>query len=444
MCRLGSGILLVAFFLRAWGLHAVTYREVLAEALRYSPRLRMLREEIYIRDALYHRSLSSFWPSLSLNARMERFENLLPSSGVVTAGGEVIGGQPDEWRNSFYLSAEYRLSSFYKNWPEKEYYRHLREEAACRHEAEVRRLLRRVTRAYGAVVETRIKLEYAEKILARLKEIARLEEELYRKGELAREEVIRTRAEIEAHLRETERLRSELARELSTLSRYTGKSFGPEEDFESLRPEMEPKGKPAPELSPEYLAERARLLALRESRKAAERERLPDLTAYARYDLYGASTRSMGEALDETRATAFTFGVFLSLPLFDGGYRKWERVRAFHELKRQREALRLAELEKTREIRDLRLRYESTRRSLRSYENLLQHYRKLHRIAVSARKLGGGSEIDVLRLERDLLSVERDLRVTRNTLALLEKLLLLETDPGGLVDVPHGKWTCKP
>ncbi len=443
MCRLGSGILLVAFFLRAWGLHAVTYREVLAEALRHSPRLRMLREEIYIRDALYHRSLSSFWPSLSVNARMERFENLLPFSGVVTAGGEVIGGQPDEWRTSFYLSAEYRLSSFYKNWPEKEYYRHLREEAACRHEAEVRRLLRRVTRAYGAVVETRIKLEYAEKILARLKEIARLEEELYRKGELAREEVIRTRAEIEAHLRETERLRSELARELSTLSRYTGKSFGPEEDFEPLRPEMEPKGKPAPELSPEYLAERARLLALRESRKAAERERLPDLTAYARYDLYGASIRSMGEALDETRATAFTFGVFLSLPLFDGGYRKWERVRALHEL-RQREALRLAELEKTREIRDLRLRYESTRRSLRSYENLLQHYRKLHRIAVSARKLGGGSEIDVLRLERDLLSVERDLRVTRNTLALLEKLLLLETDPGGLVDVPHGKWTCKP
>ena len=168
------GIALAVVLFWSSTLHAVTYQEVLAEALRHSPRLRMLREEIYIRDALYHRSLSSFWPSLSVNARMERFENLLPFSGVVTAGGEVIGGQPDEWRTSFYLSAEYRLSSFYKNWPEKKYYQHLRKEAACRHEAEVRRLLRRVTQAYGAVVETQIKLEYADKILACLKEIARL------------------------------------------------------------------------------------------------------------------------------------------------------------------------------------------------------------------------------------------------------------------------------
>lgn len=406
----------------------ITYEEVVKLAIENSPTVKIKAYDIEIAHAGYKQSLSNFYPQISLGSRAEKFENLTKTTGFITAGGQVIGGQPDEWRTAVYLTAEYYISNWYKRWFDASYYKFLKESSFYDCQAEIKRLLKDVTDLYSQVVEAKIKLRYSDLILERLKKIHQLKKLSYGKGEISYEELLKTEAEIESALKEQTNIKRQLSVYLSNLSWLTGKKFSEENDFRELPKLNIPENQPIfiAENSSEYKAQIKEIQAFEERLKAAKRSFLPDIAFYARYDLYGSSFDSLNNSFENLQKTAFTVGVFLTMPLFDGGRLKWEKMKALYELEKQRQRLRAVSIEKGKEVENLYLTYKELQSNINRYRAILESYKKIAQIAKKAYELGERSMIELLEAEKDMLAIERDMRVTENTLAALQNIIEVE------------------
>lgn len=406
----------------------LTYEDVVKLAIEYSPKIKIDNYDINIAHAGYKQSLSNFYPQISLGSRVEKFENLTKTTGFITAGGQVIGGQRDEWRTAAYLTAEYYISNWYKKWFEVSYYKFLKESSFYDCQSEVKRLLKDVTDLYSQIVEVKIKLQYSDLILDRLKKIHQLKKLSYEKGEISYEELLKTEAEIESALKEQINIKRELSVYLSNLSWLTGKKFSVEDDFKEIQKldtfEIQPAS--IAENSSEYKAQINKIQAFEERLKAVKASFLPDIAFYARYDFFGSSFNSLNNSFENLKKTAFTAGIFLTLPLFDGGRIKWEKMKSLYELEKQKEMLKAIKMEKGKEVENFYLSYKELQSNINRYRNLLESYKKIVQIAKKAYKLGERSIIELIEAEKDMLAIERDMKVTENTLATLQKKIEIE------------------
>ena len=173
-----------ALFLKLHLLYAesLSYEDVIKSALRNSPRVKVKFYDINIAHANYKQSLSNFYPQIYVGSRIEKFENLAKTAGFITAGGQVIGGQPNEWRATMYLSAEYYISNWYKRWFDASYYRLLKDVALYECQTEMKRLAINITDLYSQILEAKIKLYYSDLILEKLKKVYELKKISYAKG----------------------------------------------------------------------------------------------------------------------------------------------------------------------------------------------------------------------------------------------------------------------
>jgi outer membrane protein TolC len=404
-----------------------TYEKILKLAIENSPILKAKSYDVEISSLSYKQSYANILPQFSVSNRVERFENLTETTGFITVGGQVIGGQPDEWRTTIYLTEEYYLSNWYKKLPEINYYEKLKEHLIFDCYSELKRLIKDVLNSYSALIEAQIKLNYSNMILNQLKEIQSLKKSMYEKGEISYEEILKTEAEIEAMLKEQTELTRQYRIALLKISELTGRKFSHEDTFQ----EIELKGnfklvEPDIETFPEFKAQLKQKEAQEERLKIAKRNFLPDVVLYTRYDLYGSSYYNFRETLDNLRKTAFTAGIFLTMPIFDGGRLYWEKQKAFLELKKHEERIRQVKQEKSREIQSFCLSYTELKNTLKRYENLMKYYQKILDIAEKAYTLGEKSKLEILETKKDIASIQRDVKVTENSLANLEKKLEIE------------------
>jgi len=404
-----------------------TYEKILKLAIENSPILKAKSYDVEIFSLSYKQSYANILPQISLGNRIEKFENLTPTKGFITVGGQVIGGQPDEWRTAIYLTGEYYLSNWYKKLPEISYYEKLKEYSIYDCQTELKRLIKDVLDAYSALIETQIKLNYSNMILNQLKEIQSLKRSMYEKGEISYEALLKTEAEIETMLKEQAELKRQFSIALLRISELAGKKFSLEDTFQ----EIELKDnfnftEPNIETFPEFKAQLKQKEALEERLNIAKRNFLPDVVLYTRYDLYGSSYYSFRESLDNLQKTALTAGIFLTMPIFDGGRLYFEKQKAFLELKKQEERIRQVKQEKFREIQSFYLSYTELKNTLKGYENLMKCYQKILDITEKAYTLGEKSKLEILETKKDIASIQRDMKVTENSLANLEKKLEIE------------------
>jgi len=407
----------------------VTYEELIEYAIKNSPRLKIKSYEINIAHANYKKSLSNFYPRFFIGIRVEKFDNLARDNRFTTAGGQVIGGQTDEWRSSVFFTGEYYISNWYKRIYETSYLRLIKESSFYDCLVETKKLIKEITDLYAQVIETKTKLDYSNVILDKLKRIYELKKLLYQKGEISLEELLKTEAEIESILREQANLRRELNIYISSLSQKTGKKLSDGDNIMNIPLKGNiPQFFTNVEDFPEYKFQVKQIEAYKERLKATRVFSLPDIAFYMRYDLYGSDFSDLKRSFDNIRQTAFTFGFFLTMPIFDGGGIYWERIKATYELKREKEKLELVKEEKRKEIENLYINYKELNNILNHYKNLLKYYERMYRIGERAYELGEKSIIELLDMEIEMLKIERDIKVTENTLAAIERKI--ETEVG--------------
>ena len=422
---------------------SLSYEGAVGEALRHCARLKVKKEEILINEASWRQSLSGLHPALSLNGRLERFGSLAGAAGIGTINGQVVGGLQDEWRASGFVLGEYTLSNWFKKRYEGRYYERLTEASIYDSEAEKKRIVLEVTDLYGSLAEGAIRLRYLGRMIDTMKEAVSLRCAAHREGEISREDLLRA----EVQVVDLEKERTEAARQfkenLTRLTLYTGIEYEEDVAVQGFEAGAEVAERPEPERveqTPEYRAKRKEVEAQQEKGRAARNNLLPDVGVYGRYDFYGRSPE-LYDSVKEMDRNSWNAGLYISIPLFDGGLRKWERERAAREIRRQEEALRALRREKGRDSAGLYVKLRELDRTIARYRQLLVRYEKLLAIASGAAALGGRSRAELLESGKEALAVERDMEVVVNQRAVAVRKYRLETDFTGAMGDLDGNGT---
>ncbi|MDA8123786.1 MAG: TolC family protein [Deltaproteobacteria bacterium] len=423
----------------------ISYKGVVQDALQYSARIRVKAEDIQISDAIYRQNYAGLYPEITAVSRFEKHENLdTRGTGINTINGEVVGGDQSAWRSSAYLMGQYSFSNWYKKSFEVDYYERLRDVRVFELDIEAKKVLKEITDVFGALAECRIKLQYGAEILKRLQEVLYLKKQANALGQASYEEILKLEADIAALEKEAGAVRKEFQENLERLFSYTGKAYNEEMGIEFLAAadqRQPPDYTRLIEETPEYKAKVKELEAVKFKSKAASNNFWPDVSLYGRYDFYGANQDGLDYALRDFRQTAYSAGIMISLPLFDGGVRKWDRVRNLLEIRKQDETIKAVVEEKSRDIRTLQAGYSELQKSLAHYRKLTDQYGKMLDITKKAQGLGERSLMDIRELEKDALTVERDWKVAEQSLAVYERRIMLETDYSKFISEHNGNWS---
>lgn len=409
---------------------SLTYQDAIHDAIRQSARLRVKQAEIEISEASYRQSLSYLYPGISLNSRLERFETLTKDGEIRTIYGQVIGGNMDEWRSSIYLAGEYLLSNWYKKGYQSRYYRELYNASRFDAEVEAKKLALDVTNIYSTLSEYFIRVRYNGEIVRHLREALDMSRKAYESGEISYEEFLKSEARLTAAEKERSADRLQLRQHLARLSLLTGKDYSEDAYIEPLSFEnASPPGDVMKGIEgmPEYRYNQKQKEALRQKATAARNDFFPDIGIYARYDFYG-NRRDLSEALHDMEEISCNAGFFLSIPIFDGFARKWERQKVLREIKKQEETIQQLVAEKFKELEVLRAGLSEQAKTVEHYRKLADRYRQVIEISRGAKILGERSVMDVAETEKEALAVERELKVAENAMAAMEKKLFIEWD----------------
>lgn len=427
----------------------LTYRSAVADSINYSASLRVKAEDIRIADARYRSNYAGLYPEVNVSGRAERYESLdHRNDGTInTINNEVVGGSQSAWRAACYLSGQYYFSHWYKKRYEVGYYEKLRDSSVHQCESELKRMIKEVTEIFGAIAEGKIKLQYADKILQRLSGIYTLKKEAFAMGQFSYEDVLKAESDAIAMEKETTKTSKELTEYLERLSNYTGKRYSvPNTEVVNLRMAGLPSAAAEAaviEGMPEFQARRKELEAIKTREKAIGNNWLPDASFYARYDFYNSSPDGLDYAMNDMRQSAYNVGLLISLPLFDGGVKKWQRRQSLYEIKKQEENIRQVVAEKNKDLKILQSGYAEVSKTLNHYNKLNSQYRKMMNINSKALFLGERSRLDIMELEKDALTVERDCRITEHSVAIYEKQIALELDYKNFVSAYDGDRACR-
>ena len=425
----------------------LSHKNVVSDALNHSPNLRMKIQDVKISDAQYQSSFAGLLPTININSRAERYENLdsRNTNNIETIGNEVVGGYQSAWRSSVNVTGQYYLSHWYKKRYETAYYKGLKDAGIHQCETEAKKIIREVTDIYGAVVESKIKYDYSMRILTDLKQILKIKKEAFGVGQYSFEDVLKAEADVTALEREIVKIKKELIDQYHRLSGYTGGEYDENVIIDHLQytGEIAPvEEKEAVAASPEYKMRLKEMEAVRSKTIAARNNLLPDISVYGRYDLFNSSPDSIRDSLNDTRPSSYSAGVLISLPLFDGGARYWEWRKNIYEIQKQEENIRATMEEGNKNIRTIRDGYNNLFRTYQHYKKLSDQYSKMNSISKKAQALGERSHLDMLELEKDSLAIERDMKITEQTLAVYEKQMALELDYNKFLRDYNGNWTC--
>ncbi len=440
--------LLLIFFVLLGSMPAfaetITYSGIIRDALDNSAKVKTRIEEIRIADASYRELKGELFPQISANARFEKYRNLIDGQNI-TVSGDVVTGQNTAWNSVAYLSGQYSLSSWYRKRYDVGYNEKLREVRFFDCQSEEKKLIRELNQLYSALAEGKSKLDWSEKILRKLQEILALKRTACEHGEIALEKVIRSEADVAAREKEISSLKKEFEENLGRLAGYTGKpyAYNPAVEMISSRGADFPETREVVENTPEYKSGKKELEAVQLKKKGVSYNFLPDISLYGRYDVYGSNPDNLDSSWRAMRPSDYVVGMQISLPLFDGGTRKWARERQSAEVRRQEQDMKSVSEERNREIKSLNAGYRELLKAQSHYRNLVEQYGKMLAIAQKAQALGETSRIDIALMEKDCMEVERDLEVSGLSLAAYERRLMLETNYENFIREFNGNRTCK-
>jgi outer membrane protein TolC len=313
-------------------------------------------------------------------------------------------------------------------------------------DAEVKKLLKEITETYGSLAEGKIKLNYGLEILKRMQEILNLKKRTFTDGQLSYADVLKAEADVASVEKEIATILKEFKENHERICNYTGKTYDENIEFEKLVSDgaiqLTDFQKHISE-TPEYKARMKELEAIKFRSNAASNNFWPDISVYGRYDYYGNNMYGIDRAIKGMRETAYYAGLLITLPIFDGGTRKWERKRNMYELRKQEETLKTVLEEKGRDIKTLTAGYTEVTKALRHYKFLNEQYARMLEITKKSHPLGEKSMLDIMEMEKEAFGVERDLKVMEHAVALYEKRLYLEMDYKNYIMEHYGNRACK-
>jgi outer membrane protein TolC len=426
----------------------ITYKGVVHAALQSSPLMDVKEEDVRIAHSTYRSAAASLYPEVRMVGRMERYGDLSDGNqSMQSVGSEVIGGSRSEWRSQLYLTGQYDVSSLYKKRYEASSHRELRDAASFSCHAEGKRLVKEMTELYGRLSAGKIRLHYARQAVFVLEKSVAIRTLAMTGGEASQEEVLQATSDLEQAGKEQAEALREYQEYLEQLRIYTGKPFTINDKVDILVPGEADVTRDEVESgiggAPEIQARKKELDAARIRNRGIANNYLPDVSLYGRYDYYGSDQDKVDRSIRDTRETGYNAGLVVSQSLFDGGVKKWERIRSQQEVRKQEATLRAAIEEKRREVQTALIGSQELAKSLAHYRKMVRQYGKLREISAKAAELGQRSQEDILTVERNFLRIEGEMKIMEVSLAIYQKRLAIETNYDQFMKEFYGNRSCQ-
>lgn len=322
--------LLLAFF-NLNQLYAVDFKQLQILLEENSKQLELKKYDIDISNEDMNIVNSENYPSLNVGFNIEDSKSLTDNTNSTSVGDNNLVN--DSLKKSYsYLNLNYNLYSFGRLDSKKKTQEYKIEAIKYEYCQEKKDLILKLLEIYSNALTYQIKIENLENIIEEKNRIYELKDRLFSIGDVTKIEVTKSAIEVADLYSQISDNKKELKSFYEQMIFLTNYNFSKNEDLEPLiLNQLEG------EIEFENSSNAKTLISLINSKKSEvtlyEKEFLPNLNFYSKYDFYGASDNSYKTSIDELRENSYRFGLNLTVNLFDGFKTSSLKQKATLELK---------------------------------------------------------------------------------------------------------------
>ncbi len=359
---------LLCLTLNTTGAETLSFQTVLDQAIAHSYDLRIAETDIGISRTGILEARSEYFPQIRGRLNSEYQRDLTGGSSAVTTIGDTILPSGTQFQNSANLQATLTLFNFGIRRKRVKIAKDDVSAKSALYRQRLRDLKLQILEHYTNALQTYQTLQANQNNLPIRQSIYQMMERLNEAGEASKVLVAEEAIQVAKSLSEQNNLKAQFQKQLKDLSYYTQEAY--ELDILDMAPLTASVPSSAMEMVEENLPELA-FYNLEINKKRNElaikrRERLPQLTTYTYYNLFGADVDQWSRSVKALQNRSLSMGVSLNIPVFDGFKNRAQIKRAQLEIKRLK-------IEKDKKLAELRRDYEATHLIAVSYQEVLTH-----------------------------------------------------------------------
>lgn len=335
-------------------LQAIDYWGLKQQLIENSKELQIKKYDINIEKEELNIIDSQSYPSFSFGFNIEK-SNLLEKNITSTSVGSSL--TTDSLKKSYsYINLNYTLYSFGRIEQKKQTQKYIIDFSSFEYCLSKKNLLLKLLDYYYNLLNTKHKIYYLQKVLDLKSKVYKNKEKLFKNGNISKFDVSQSAiqiAELYSTLNEDKKELENILNQISILTTYT---FKKDENFKSLEIVS------SKNIDFKNTVNAKKIISQINAKKSEiyyyEKEFLPNLDFYSKYDFYGYDSNSYRSSLSTLTKNSYKFGLVLSLNIFDGFKTISLKRKAFLQLKQLQKQYEMQRDKFNYEIKTLNANYK--------------------------------------------------------------------------------------
>lgn len=311
---------------------------------------------------------SENYPSLTIGFNIEDSKSLTDNINSTSVGDNNLVN--DSLKKSYsYLNLNYNLYSFGRLDSKKKVQEYKIESIKYDYCQEKKDLILKLLDIYFNALNYQIKIENLESIIEEKNKIYDLKDRLFNMGDITKIEVTKSAIDVADLYSQISDNKKELKNLYAQITFLTNYKFIKNENLNNLTIDKLDEN-----ISFKNSTNAKTLISQINSKKSEvsfyEKEFLPNLNFYSKYDFYGYDQNSYRTSIDELKENSYKFGLNMSINLFDGFKTSSQKQKATLELKQLQTKY---ELEKEKFDNEVYVSNQNYQMDKKNLENKLQN-----------------------------------------------------------------------
>lgn len=409
---------LVLFFFSFSFVYSITFNQLIEKTLQNSPYLKskyldvnIAKEELNIVD-------SAFYPTINVGYVSEEV-NSLNSDQVSTYIDSNSVSNEDIKKSYSFVNLNYNLYSFGRVSLKSDIQKELVDSKKYKYCIVLKDMFQNLLQEYYEARIAFLKIQYLEELLKLQNQIFTYKNKLFALGEVDKITVVESSLQIANSYSNKLEVINKLENSIIALEKITHTKL----KTTDLEPLSYNKYSDILEFdsSPNGLYLQHKISSKAKEISYYEREFLPNVNFYAKYDFYGSSTKSYSEAMDNMDKNSYKLGVSISWNFFNG----FKTISQKNKTKLELQQLKYQYLHEKEEFNSTRKLSISNIDSLKKEKKELQNILDLsNQNKINSKKLykiGELSKVETLTKEIEILNKKQELE-SMNEKLVFEKL----------------------
>lgn len=405
---------------------SIDFTQLLYHLNKNSKQLEFKKYDIDISKEDLNIVKSENYPSISIGLNIENSKSLEDSlSGTSVGDNNLV---TSSLKKSYgYASLNYNLYSFGRYSNKKDIYESQIETSRYEYCLENKDLQLKLLELYNNTLNYQIKTEILNKIIDEKSKIYNLSEKLFSSGNVSKLEVTKSAIEVADLYSQINSNKKELQNLLNQISLLTNYRF---QDNEKLEPLTIEKSKD--ETTFESTVNAKTIISQIKAKKSEialhEKEFLPNLNFYSKYDVYGYDKDSYRTSIEEMKEYSYKFGLNLSLNLFDGFKTSSQKQKTILQLKQLQAKYDLEKENFETQIQTINENFKMDKLDLENKSKLKELANNYNQDTTRLKQIGELGKIEMINSDIEMFYKNLDYKLSENKLAYeyTKKSILVE------------------